>query len=79
MIDGQNFFEQLAKNYIRTYDNIQKITTGQRNDYATCFLLGCLYFKLDYKLIAIDLSKYQQLDVDPKGIQQISFGKLGDR
>ena len=31
-----------SKNDLRTYDNIRKITTGQRDDYTT----GCL---LDYK------------------------------
>ena len=30
-----------------------------------------LYFKIYYKLIAIDLSKQQKLDADPKPIQQI--------
>ena len=32
----------------------------------------CLFQKY-YKLIAIDLSKQQKLDADPKAIQQISF------
>ena len=32
-----------------------------------------LYFKIYYKLIAIDLSKQQKLDADPKAIQQINF------
>ena len=41
MIDGNNFFDQLIKNNIKTYDNIQKITTGRGDDYTT----GCL---LDY-------------------------------
>ena len=31
------------------------------------------YFEKYYKLIAIDLSKQQQLDPDPKAIQQINF------
>ena len=30
-------------------------------------------FKECYKLIAIDLSKQQKLDADPKAIQQINF------
>ena len=38
---------------------------------------GCLldytYFKKYYKMIAIDLSKQQVLDADPKAIQQINF------
>ena len=28
MIDGKNFFDQLVKNEVRTYDNIRKIWTG---------------------------------------------------
>ena len=31
------------------------------------------YFKEHYKLIAIDLSKQQKLDADPKEKQQINF------
>ena len=29
MIDGQKFFDQPVENDMRTYDNIQKSTTGQ--------------------------------------------------
>ena len=36
-------------------------------------MLGYSYFKENYKLIAIDLSKQQALDTDPKAIQQINF------
>ena len=35
MIDEQNFFDQTVKNNLRTYDNIQKIVTGQGDDYTT--------------------------------------------
>ena len=31
------------------------------------------YFKNDYKMIAMDLSKQQALDADPKAIKQINF------
>ena len=31
------------------------------------------YFKENYKLIAIDLSKHQALDADPRASQQIHF------
>ena len=41
MINGQIFFDQPVKNNLRTYDNIQKIATGQKYDYTN----GCL---LDY-------------------------------
>ena len=55
---------------MRTYDNIRKIAADQRDDYATGCLLDYPYFKENYKLIAIDLSKQQALDADPKEIQQ---------
>ena len=38
MINGQKFFNQPVENDLRTYDNIQKIATGQGDDYIT----GCL-------------------------------------
>ena len=46
---------------------------GQGDDYTTGCLLDYPYFKKHYKLIAIDLSKQQTLDADPKAIQQINF------
>ena len=58
---------------MRSYDNIQKIATGQGYDYTTCCLLDYPYFKEHFKLIAIDLSKQQALGADPKTIQQIKF------
>ena len=73
MIDGQNFFNQPVKNDLRTYDNIQKIAAGQGDEYTTGSLLDYLCFKNCYKMIAIDLSKQQELDADPKAIQQIDF------
>ena len=78
MIDEQNFFHQPVRNNLRIYDNIQKMTTGQGNDYATGCLLDYSYFNKHYKMIAIDLKKQQALNVDPKAIQQINFtGNLG--
>ena len=35
MIYGQNFFDQLVKNDLRTFDNIRNIATGQGDDYTT--------------------------------------------
>ena len=66
-------FDQLAKSDMRTYDNIQKIATGQGDNYTTDCLLDQPYCKEYYKLIAIDLSKQQAVDADPKAIQQINF------
>ena len=73
MIDGKNFFDQPVKNDKVTYENIRKIATGQGDDYTTGCLLDYIYFKNYYKMIAVDLSKQQELDVDPKAIQQINF------
>ena len=41
--------------------------------------LDVSYFKEDYKMIAIDLSKQQELDADPRAIQQINFTANLDR
>ena len=73
IIDGKSFFDQPIKNDLKTYDNIRKIATGQGDDYTTGFFLGYLYLKTYYELIAIDLSKQQKIDADPKAIQQINF------
>ena len=73
MIDGQNLFAQPVKNDVRTFDNIRKIAIGQGDDYTTRYLLDYNYFIDYYKMIAIDLSKQQALDIDPTAIQQINF------
>ena len=69
VINGENFFDQPIKNNKVTYDNIRKIATGQRDDYTTGCLLDYPYFSNTYKMIAIDLSKQQALDADPRAIQ----------
>ena len=79
MIDGKNFFDQPVKNNKVTYENIRKIATGQGDDYTTGCLLDYTYFKKYYKMIAVDLSKQQALDADPKTIQQINFTANLDR
>ena len=79
MIDGRNFFDQPINSDLKTYENIRKIATGQGDDYTTGCLLDYSYFKENYKMIAIDLSKQQALDADPKAIQQINFTVNFDR
>ena len=69
----KNFFDQPVKSDKVTNENIRKITTGQGNDYMTGCLLDYTYLKKYYKMIAIDLSKQQAVDGDPKAIQQINF------
>ena len=73
MIDGRNFFDQPIKDDLKTYHNIIIIATSQGDDYTTGWLLDYPHFKKYYKLLAIDLSKQQKLDADPKAIQQINF------
>ena len=66
MINGKNLFDQPNKNDIKSYDRIQKITTGQGDDYtAGCFLYYNCLIK-HYKMIAIDLSKQQALELIQK-------------
>ena len=79
MIDGKNFFDQIVKNNKVTYDNIRKSSTGQGDDYTTGCLLDYIYFKNYCKMIAVDLSKQQVPDADPKAIQQINFTANLDR
>ena len=79
VIDRKNFFDQPVKNDKVTYENIRKIAIGQGDDYTTGCLLDYTYFKKYYKMIAIDLSKQQALDADPKAIQQINFTANLDR
>ena len=73
MIDGESFFDQPVKSDMRTYDNIQEMSTGQKDDYTPGCLLDYNYFKKYYKMIATDLVKQQELDSNPKVIQQINF------
>ena len=73
MTDGQNFFDQPIRHNLIIYYNIQKIATGQGDDYTTGFLIDYNHFKNYCKMAAIDLSKQEALDADPKAIQPINF------
>ena len=79
MINGENFFDQPTKNNKIKYENIRKIAAGQGDDYTTGCLLDYSYFANTYKTIAVDLSKQQALDADPRAIQQINFTSNLDR
>ena len=61
MIDGKAFLI------------IWKITTGQEDEYTTGCVLDYNFFNKHYKMIALDLSKQQELDVNPIAIQQSNF------
>ena len=73
MIDGRNFFDQPINSMSKTYENIRKIATGKGDDYIAGCLLDYSYFKENYKMIAVDLSRQSELDADPRAIQQINF------
>ena len=79
IINGENFFDQPIKKSKVTYENIRNIATGQGDDYTTGCLLDYPYFNNSYKMIAVDLSKQQALDADPRAIQQINFTANLDR
>ena len=61
------------------YYHIRKIATGQGDGYTTESLLDYPYFKRLNKIFAIDLSKQETLDTDPKAMQQINFTGNLDR
>ena len=68
---GKSFFDLSVKNEEEAYENIMDMSNN--NDCTTGNLLDFVYFKENYKLIAIDLSKQTKLK-DP---HQINFiGKL---
>ena len=66
-IDGKSFFDLPVKNEEKAYE--KTIGMNNNNDYTTSNLLDFVYYKENYKLIAIDLSKQTKLK-DP---QQINF------
>ena len=63
LIDGKSFFDLPVKNEEEAYEKI--IDMSNSNDYTTGNLLDFAYFKENYKLIAIDLSKQTKLK-DPQ-------------
>ena len=71
LIDGKSFFDIPIKNEEEAYEKI--IDMSNNNNYMAGNLLDFAYYKENYKLNAIDLSKQIKL----KGPQQINFiGKI---
>ena len=79
MIDGTNFFDQPINSMNKTYENARKIATGKGDDYTTGCFLDYPYFKENYKMIVVDLSRQNELDADPRAIQQINFAANLDK
>ena len=59
LIDGKSFFDLPTKNEEEAYEKI--IDMSNNNNYMTVNLLGIAYYKENYKLIAIDLSKQTKI------------------
>ena len=76
LIDGRIFYFYLINDLIKQYDEVKKVSTGYGDDYTTGCLLDYAYFKDNYRLIAVDLSKQKALDADPRTIQQIVFQRV---
>ena len=74
----ENFHQPVKYNKV-THENIRKIANSQRDDYTTGCLLDYPSCKESYKMIAVDLSKQQALDADPRANQQINFTENLDR
>ena len=53
----------------------RKLTKGQSGDCNIGYLLDYDYIKSHYRLIAVGLSRENELDADPKAIQEIEFLK----
>ena len=75
IIDKLSFFSMPIKTEEEAYEKI--IDISRNIEYTTGNLLDYDYFKKHYKLIAIDLSKQQELQENEDLIQQINFiGRL---
>ena len=66
-------FDQPVKNDLRTYENISKNSTGQKDDYTSDWQVDCFYFKRRDKLIVVGLSGQQALNANPKAMKWINF------
>ena len=73
LIDGRSFYDQPINDSIRKYDEIRNSATRKGDNYATGCLLDYDYFKKNYQLIAVDLSKQRELDADPRATQEIEL------
>ena len=73
LVDGRKFYDEPINDIIKQYDEVRKVSMRYGDDYATGFLLDYPYFKDNYGLIAVNLSKKKDLDADPIAIQQRVF------
>ena len=71
--NGKNFYNQANDSDIKRCEEIRKLTTGQGQDYASGCSLEFDYIKNIYRLIAVDLSRQEELNTDLNAVQQIEF------
>ena len=76
LIDGRNFYDQPINDLIKQYDEVRKVSTGHGDDYTTGSLLDYAYFKDNYRLIVVDLTKQKALDANLRAIQQIVLEEI---
>ena len=76
-IDGKNLISSEPINSeLKANENITRIATGQGDYYTTSCLLNYSYFKDYYNMFAINLSKQQIFDADPRATQYGSQGTV---
>ena len=76
----ETFMDQPINDLIKQYDKVRKVSTEQDDDNIPRCLLYYAYFKNNYRVIAVDLSKQKALDPDPRAIQKIVLqGKPGQK
>ena len=61
---------------MKQYDQVRKVLTGQSDCYTTRSLLNYAFFKDNYRLTAVDLSKQKALYADLRAIQQMVFQEV---
>ena len=66
-------YETFLINQLKVIEEHMITSKKLRDDYTTSCLLDCNCFNKYYKMMAIDFSKQQALDADPKTIQQNNF------
>ena len=73
IFDGRNFYDNPIESDIEKYRELKISKDWKRRRLYYRIFVGFYYFDKHYKLVAVDLSKQKELDVDTRAIQQIEF------
>ena len=71
--NGKNFYNEPFDSAIKRYEEVRNLTIGQGEHCTTGNLLDYEYIKSHYKLIAVDLIRPKEIDVDSKEIRYVEF------